>query len=574
MIATLRKITGNNIDVLKRPLTCAFIEGLCIAAPYAILAIILPSLLRNSLAPSHFWWMYGVIILMFALRTACSFVSYGGGMVAGYRMGASIRLHVGEHLRTLPMGFFANHDIGELVNRLFFNVGMVEMMVSHFMTQAMAYVATPLGIAFVMLWLSPQMSGVVFIFLLVALLLLWGLLKLVDREGKRRIAMIDNTNAHILEYLHGITVLKAFNITGTGFKRLDKALRALQKFSIRFELKGFSVVLAYAAILEMAFVALIFVGMFLVRQGKIGVPEMITFLIISIRFSRPLHRFAENSALTRASFSGARAIEDILDTPSIAGIQLPSLQDFSVHFKDVTFRYEREDVIKKVTFTAPAQSMTAFVGPSGSGKSTLARLIARFWDIHHGSITIGGQNIAHMSPDALLEHMAMVFQDVYLFKDSIFNNIAFGKEGATKEEVIKAARLAQCHDFIMQLPGGYETVVGESGGTLSGGEKQRIAIARAILKNAPIILLDEATASLDPENDQLIQKAIDTLIRSKTLIVIAHRLHTIKMADNIVVLEKGKVVEQGQHEQLLRKKGLYARMWQEQQKPVGFQHNE
>ncbi len=248
----------------------------------------------------------------------------------------------------------------------------------------------------------------------------------------------------------------------------------------------------------------------------------------------------------------------------------PELERFGIEFKDVWFRYEDTDVLKDVSFTVQQNTITALVGPSGAGKTTIAHLIARFWDVDSGEIMVGGRNIKDMKTDRLLSYIAMVFQEVYLFNDSIANNIRFGDKDATDEEVIAAAKAAHCHEFIEKLPDGYETVIGEGGATLSGGEKQRISIARAMLKDAPIVILDEATAYVDPENEILIQEAINSLVKSKTLIIIAHRLRTITTADQILVVDGGQVVEQGRHSELVDEGGLYSRFWEKRQKARGW----
>jgi ATP-binding cassette subfamily B protein len=535
-----------------------------------LLALFLPDILDGRMAPGTFWKWFTALLFCFAMRALFSLKSYGGGMRAGYRLGTAIRLHLGEHLRKLSMGFFSRRDTGELVNRLFLNVEMVEQMIGHFLTQSITNVCTSAFVMIALFGIMPTMAAVMVAVLVIGVPLLVGLLKFVGREIEKKGRITDRANSRILEYLHGIMVFKAFNVAGMGFERLRTALDDLRRFAIRFEVKGFTVALTYVAILELGFVVLLFTGILLVRKGRLEAPEMIVFLVVSLRFYRPLHRFSENAALTRATFTGARAIEEIFDHDPIKGNDGGPLSDFTLRFDSVSFGYDATEVVQNVSFTAPARSMTALVGPSGSGKSTLVRLAARFWDVDRGRIAVGGKDIREMAPEALLANISMVFQDVYLFKDTILNNIHIGNEKASRDEVMAAARKAQCHDLIMNLPNGYDTVIGEGGATLSGGEKQRVAIARAILKGAPIILLDEATAALDPENDRLVQAAIDRLISSKTLLVIAHRLHTITAADRIVVLDQGKVVQQGRHRELIDQDGLYARLWQEQQNPIGF----
>lgn len=551
----------------------AVLEGVFIAAPYGVIALLLPGMFENRLRVPSFWGYFALILLFFGLRTFFSMKSYGGGMRAGYEAGTAIRLHLGEHLRKLPMGFFSDRTTGELTNRVFHNVEMVEMMISHFFTQAVTNLTTPVLILIFLFFMDPMMAMVMLSAPIVALPLLVWLLKMVGKE--KRIRMIDAANSHILEYVQGINVFKSFNLTGLGFTRLDKALNELRDFSIRFEIRAFAASLSYSAVLEAGFVALIFAGVYQVQEGRQAAEIVLVLMIISQQFYRPLHRFAENAALTRATFADAKAINAVFEVDQVESpaVHRPILA-FDIRFDNICFGYKGKKVLRNISFTASEHSMTALVGPSGSGKTTLVNLIARFWDVDQGTISIGGTDIRAVPPEILLGHLSMVFQHVYLFNDTVFNNIRIGKEEATRETVIAAAKTAHCHDFIEAMPNGYDTMIGEGGATLSGGEKQRIALARAILKDAPIVLLDEATASLDPENDKLIQAAIDTLIRSKTVIVIAHRLHTIVAADKIVVLNNGEIGQTGTHQELITQKGLYADMWRKQQlaagwKPVG-----
>lgn len=298
--------------------------------------------------------------------------------------------------------------------------------------------------------------------------------------------------------------------------------------------------------------------------------QLAVFLIVGTRIYDPLTTALANYAEFRYNEQAGERIVDLLRQPVMTGNTSPLPKSSTIRFDNVTFSYGGEPVLKNLSLEMPQGSLTAIVGPSGSGKSTVLRLISRFYDPEEGSVLLGGRNIKDIDPEHLLGSVSVVFQDVYLFQDTIGNNIAFGRPGASQRDIQQAAQMAHCHDFIMKLPLGYDTPVGEGGSTLSGGEKQRISIARAILKNAPIVLLDEATASLDPQNEAEIQKGIDALITGRTVIVIAHRLKTIRGADNIIVLEDGRLVEQGRHEALLLRGGLYDRLWKLQQQSVGF----
>lgn len=318
-------------------------------------------------------------------------------------------------------------------------------------------------------------------------------------------------------------------------------------------------------------VCVLFVGTYLLLGGTLGVPMFVMFLVIILRFYHPLQQVGTYLAelrYFRQSFDRIQAVLDEQPLPEPA--DNPRLEYFDIAFREVSFRYEEDAVLERVTFTIPERSVTALVGPSGSGKTTIANLIARFWDVQSGEVRIGGRNIKELRTERLLSYISMVFQDVYLFHDTILNNIRLGRLDASQEQVEAAARAAQCHEFITQLPDGYHTLIGEGGSTLSGGEKQRLSIARAIIKDAPIVLLDEATASLDPENEALIQQGFQNLVQDKTLVVIAHRLATIRNADQILVLDHGQIVERGKHAQLLALNGLYAHLWREQAQAHGW----
>jgi ATP-binding cassette subfamily B protein len=291
------------------------------------------------------------------------------------------------------------------------------------------------------------------------------------------------------------------------------------------------------------------------------------FLLLATSFFAPMIVMGDMMAFQRIISNGITNINEFLKTDILPEPEKSkSMKGYEVKFDNVHFSYAEEKVLNGINFSIPERSMIALVGPSGSGKTTITNLIARFWDVDQGSVQVGGVDVRDMSSDELLSKISMVFQDVYLFNDTILNNIRFANPDATDEQVFASAQLAQAHNFISEMPDGYETMVGESGSTLSGGEKQRISIARAILKDAPIVLLDEATASLDPENERMIQKAINALLKEKTVIIIAHRLTTVKTADHIMVLDKGLIIEQGEHQSLMEQEGLYRHFWDERQK--------
>lgn len=408
-------------------------------------------------------------------------------------------------------------------------------------------------------------------FVVLAFIFLFIFLKVIKYFGEKQLKSRNAAVSRMMEYLLGIKVLKAYNQTGNRFQRMEKSFDKLKEDSIKLEGIPGPLVMVYFAFLEIGFLAILFFGLQFLENGTLSIPIFFLFLIVGYGFFEPLKILSEFMGEMRYMNMAADRVVETLNTKVLPEpLDDKIIERYDIEFEDVTFKYQDADVIKDMSLHIPERSITALVGPSGSGKTTITSLIARFWDVDSGQIKIGGRNIKDVKNEHLLSYMSMVFQDVYLFNDTIYNNIKVGNPQATREDIFEAARQANCHEFIQKLPDGYDTMVGEGGSTLSGGEKQRISIARAILKDAPIILLDEATASLDPENEGKIQEAIRELVKSKTVVVIAHRMYSVSDADQIIVIEKGKVAEQGKHQELLENNGTYRHLWDEQQRAHGW----
>lgn len=376
-------------------------------------------------------------------------------------------------------------------------------------------------------------------------------------------------SSQIQEYLEGIKIIKSYGLSGERFQTLNKALLAMKKTAIKVELASGILVQCASIILQASLGITIFIGTVLITGGRIELYPLLVLLLFSTQIYGPILSIL--SQLTSLFHLGTvtKRMRTLLTTPAMEGEE-QDIKDYDIELKQVTFAYGKEDVIKNVSAKINTGSITALVGPSGSGKSTLAKLIVRFWDVDKGAVTIGGKDLKQIEPEHLMRSVSFVFQDVTLFNDTVFNNIRIGNMNASDDQVVSAAKAAHCDEFIRRLPEGYDTILGENGSTLSGGERQRISIARALLKNAPIILLDEATASLDPENEVLIQQAIARLVEGKTVIMIAHRLRTVVDADQILVLNEGKLVEQGTHKELIEQKGLYSKLFYIQQESLGW----
>ena len=480
------------------------------------------------------------------------------------------RLNLAEHLRKLSLGFFKKQDPGDITGLLLNDMAKVEEIFSHIFSEIVSSIVLPVIIGATFLAIDWRIGLAAIASALLAQGIFAASRTLILRVcGTHHIAA-RKAVSRTLEYLQGIKGLKAFNMTGAKFSRMDKAFLNFRDASIKQEV-GMSVAVGcYFVFLKISFMGFILLDLSRLLQGDLSIPASLFFVVIGYRFYQPLENFGFYMSELRYMKLALERIVAVNSVEPLPGKEKVALEKFDIEFKDVTFSYHNSETLKDVSFFIPEHSLTALIGPSGSGKTTITSLIARFWDVDQGEIRIGGKRIKDVEPDRLLTSISMVFQNVYLFHDTVYNNIKVGKKDATREEIIAAAKAAHCHEFIEELEHGYDTIVGEGGSTLSGGEKQRISIARAILKDAPIVLLDEATASLDPENELLIQQAINKLVQSKTLIVVAHRLKTIQNADQILVLDKGRVIEQGRHNKLVQAGGLYQHLWEEQTQAYGW----
>ncbi len=572
MKAFFETITNGRLRTLAKPILAQFIQSVLQGQPYFVILFVILELIRPITDAGRnpdlvrLWWYVAWLGASLALLFFTGRWTYRTEHSAAYSVAAEGRLALGDHLRRLSMGFFRGRDPGDITALMLQDYSNIEMMVSHLLMDAIGAVVTPLLFLAFLLPFNWRMALITVAPIPLALLAAIVTRRVVMFTGNRHIAAKNDASARMLEYLDGIKNIKAHNLYGSKFQRLKRSFEHLKRMSIRVEATGGPFVITGVWILNVGIALIMLFGISFVINGTLGVSEFLVFLIVATRMYDPLSKvlitFVE---LSYFSISAGRVRAILQTRPLPVGSTSHAIRAHDIEFSSVRFRYHDKDVLTDVSFRSPQNSMTALVGHSGSGKSTITRLIARFWDVDDGEVTIGGVPVGAIAAEELMSMISMVFQDVYLFNDTIENNIRVGKTDASMEEIVAAVQRARCHDFIEELPDGYATMVGEGGATLSGGEKQRISIARAILKDAPIVLLDEATASLDPENELFIQQAIDELIRGRTLVVIAHRLSTITHADQIVVLKEGVIVERGTHSDLLQDaSGVYRTMWDEQ----------
>ena len=503
-----------------------------------------------------------VLALLFLLH----WFQYASLYLATYQESAARRIALAETLRKLPLSFFGTRDLSDLTSTMIADCSSLDQMFSHYIPQLFASILSTVFIGVCMFCFDWRMALAVLWVLPAAVLLTAGSKKLQDAFGTRNILTKREVADAIQEDIEAIRDIQSCNRQEACLQELDRRLEAAEQSSIRSELITGVFVCSAQAFLRIGLATTVLVGAELLTGGELSFLYFLGFLFAAARLYDPLGLVLQNIAATFNAKLKIERMRTIQEQPVQTGVETCEPENFDIVFDHVKFAYrDGESVLEDVSFTARQGQVTALVGPSGGGKSTACKLAARFWDIQGGKITLGGIDISTVDPETLLKHYSFVFQDVVLFRDTILENIRLGRRGATDEEVYAAARAARCDEFVRELPEGYQTVVGENGSTLSGGERQRISIARALLKDAPVILLDEATASLDVENETAVQEAISRLVKDKTVLIIAHRIRTVAGADHVVVLADGGVAQEGAPAELLAQNGLYRQMAERQQ---------
>jgi ATP-binding cassette subfamily B protein IrtB len=572
MLEVLKLIAGKYRIRMVRVTLISILEAIFGAVPFGVMYFLLSNIIDHTFTLHKLSIYIYIIIGSAIIRMLFSYLSVTRSRADGTIMVKDLRLRLGEHIRKLPLGFFSSHDTGELSNKTLDNVNKVEQIITMLLPEFISTFVLSLLVATGLFFIDYRMAIATIITMPLALgLLIWAK-NIMHKRGKALYQSSFDLANGIIEFVSGIKFIKSFNNSQKKFDDLVKKMTDFKEKSLRAEGTLSPIMTLSGISIDFGLVMLILMGSYFMVGGSLSGKTFIIFIIISSRFFENLKAISINYVKIRYLLIAGQTIQDLFNEKQLKGKDLViSVKNQDIVFKNVSFGYNETKVLDNISTIIPNNAMTALVGPSGSGKSTMGNLIARFYDVDEGSISIGQNNIKDIAPEKLLKNVSMVFQKVILFKDTIYNNIRIGNQNASKEEVFEAAKRANCHDFILKLPNGYDSMVDENGSNLSGGEQLRLSIARAMLKDTPIVLLDEATSSLDPENEFFIQEAISNLLKKKTVIVIAHRLKTIKDAKKIIVLNNNKIQEEGTHNELLAKQGLYYKMWQTQQNAVGWQ---
>ncbi len=562
IIIRILKIAEDDRKSLILSIVFSFLENITIFVPYMLVFYSVHIYLNGKLSVDKIVWISIIMLIGIVLRGVFRRIIDGLQSAKGLDIFARQRKKLVNHLKQLPMGYFSEDNMGNIISILTTDLIFIEDNAMTFLGQLInSYIGIFLS-AIAMLYINVNLCIVYVAIILVGYFAVKYLDKINTKHGKIRQDQFGNLSNSVVQFIKGMPTIKAFSIEDTKNVDLDGVFIDTKEKALTFEKKYLLPRILTDSSYTVSTGILILATLILYYFGSISKDLALGMLIFSSVSLGSLVTIINGVARFGILKAGLDRFDEVMEADELTNVDNKhEIKNFNIEFDHVSFSYDENEVIKDMSFKIDENTFTALVGKSGSGKSTITNLIARFWDIEKGKIKIDGINIKDMSLDSLLSNISMVFQNVYLFQDTIFNNIAFGLEGATREDVIKAAKKARCHDFITELPNGYDEMIGEGGATLSGGEKQRISIARAILKDAPIVLLDEATSSVDPENELYIQEAISELVKNKTLIVIAHRLSSIKYADNILVVEDGKIIEKGNHEELIQLKGVYNNMY-------------
>ena len=569
MLKILHRIvcmTGKYSSRIRASYITSFIKGIMMKAPLIFSFIVISLFMKGQMQEKMCLYLGIGLVLCIAVEAVFEHITNVLQSATGYKVFADMRMKLGDHLRKLPMGYFTEGNMGKISTVLCTDMVFIEECCMSVLSELVTFMISQ-GLMTLMMFAMDIRLGISALVVVLAFIIVGNcMMKTTLAHSKTKQEGSESLTEEVLDFAEGIGIIKSFNMLGEKSKSLSAEFEKSCRESIDFEksygpwARALYLTYGIGTSFMLAVAGILFTKGEMSPNYMVGMILFLFDLFISIE---SYYGQITRLTVTAASLDRIEEVfqaEELHDSADIALSKNAGKNDSFIEYNNVSFGYTGKNVLNHISFTMKKGEMTALVGPSGGGKSTIASLLARFWDIKEGTIKVDGKDIKNISLGSLMDKISMVFQRVYLFKDTIYNNIIIGRPDATREEVIEATKKARCYDFIMSFPKGFDTVIGEGGASLSGGEKQRLSIARCILKDSPIVILDEATASVDADNECAIQEAISELCKNKTLLVIAHRLKTIKDADQILVVSNGKIIERGNHKKLMKKDGVYAHM--------------
>ncbi|ESL03561.1 ABC transporter, ATP-binding protein [Catonella morbi ATCC 51271] len=575
MITTLKKFfdfcDNKNRRMFYRALAVGVFIAVCEAAKFPAIYLVLDGFLSDAISGGRILVGFLILFVSVILESFFRGISTMLQCKAGYRECAGKRIEIAEHLRYLPMGYFNENSLGEITTittNIMEQLGDVATRVVMLTTQGILNTAIIMLLILVFDW---RIGLICIVGIVVFAFINRAMRKANEETAVKKVEIDTKVISSVLEYIQGISEVRAYNMIGKARKKLDNTIREASNTNTKLEMICNRYIPFQNIVLKLTGVSILIASIGFHLNGTMELLTSVIMMIMSFIVFSGLESMGAYSSLLRVVDLCVDRGKEVLDLEpmDIAGDRVVP-QTNNINVSDIDFAYDKKKIIDDVSLCIPEKTISAFVGPSGGGKTTLCHLIARFWDVSNGTVSLDGKNVKEYSMDSLMENFSFVFQNVFLFHDTIANNIRFGQPNAPMDDVIAAAKKACCHDFITALPDGYDTIIVENGASLSGGEKQRISIARAIMKNAPIIILDEATANVDPENEKDLMEAIEALTKEKTILMIAHRLKTVRNADQIFVVDKGRIAQRGTHDELIKQDGIYLRFVNSRRKAIGW----